>query len=51
MASNLIDTLTIFKTMEIKPNFSELSRVFGKDHHTIKKMYVGLLLVSRTKYA
>lgn len=41
MELNLVGTLTAFKTMDIKPNFSELARTFGKDRHTIKSMYGG----------
>src|SRR5574344_472210 len=31
--------LRSLKNMEIKPNYSELSRRFKKDRHTIRKMY------------
>lgn len=41
MELNLIATLNYHKIMSIKPNFSELSRIFGKDRHTIKKMFIG----------
>jgi len=41
MELNLIGTLTMLKTMGILPNYSELARTFGKDRHTIKKMYDG----------
>jgi len=41
MECNLEETLTICKLMNTVPNFSELSRVFHKDRHTIKKMYDG----------
>lgn len=41
MELNLVGTLTMFKTMGMLPNFSELARVFGKDRHTVKNMYVG----------
>ena len=41
MELNLIGTLNILKTMKMMPNFSELARTFGKDRHTIKKMYDG----------
>lgn len=41
MELNLVGTLTMFKTMGILPNFSELARTFGKDRHTIKNMYDG----------
>lgn len=41
MELNLIGALTMFKTMDMVPNFSELARAFGRDRHTIKKMYEG----------
>lgn len=41
MELNLIGTLNVLKTMGMMPNFSELARTFGKDRHTIKKMYDG----------
>lgn len=41
MELNLIGALTMFKTMGMLPNFSELARTFKKDRHTIKKMYDG----------
>lgn len=41
MEFNLVGTLTMFKTMEMRPNFSELSHTFEKDRHTIKNMYDG----------
>ena len=41
MEVNLLGSLTILKSMKIKPNFSLLGRQFGKDRHTIKKMYEG----------
>ena len=41
MELNLIGTLTMFKTMGMLPNISELARTFKKDRHTIKKMYDG----------
>lgn len=37
MGLNLIGTLTMFKTMGMLPNFSELAHTFGKDRHIIKK--------------
>ena len=37
---NLIGELFIMKDLEIKPNFSCLSRKYGRDRHTIKKYYV-----------
>lgn len=41
MEPNLIGALTMFKTMDMVPNFSELARTFGRDRHTIKKMHEG----------
>ena len=41
MELNLIGTLNVLKTMKMMSNFSELARTFGKDRHTIKKMYDG----------
>ncbi len=38
---NLKGQLEIMKTLEIKPNFSELERSFGVERHTIKKYYEG----------
>ena len=42
MELNLIGALTMFKTMEMVPNFSEFARTFGRDRHTIKKMTKGM---------
>lgn len=39
MKKNLLGELFIMKEMDIKPNFSELSREYGIDRHTIKKYY------------
>lgn len=33
--------LIIIKTMDLKPNFSELSRKYGYDRRTVKKYYDG----------
>lgn len=41
METNLIGTLTFLQLMGIEPNYSELSRIFKKDRHTIKNMYAG----------
>ena len=49
MELNLIGTLTMFKTMGMLPNFSELARTFKKDRHTIKKMYDGKKKKERKK--
>lgn len=40
---NLKGELLCLKTEDIKPNFSELSRVYGIDRRTIKKQYLGLI--------
>lgn len=39
---NLKGELLCLKTNEMKPNYSELSRIYGKDRRTIKKEYLGL---------
>ena len=49
MEVNLLGSLTILKSMNIKPNFSLLGRQFGKDRHTIKKMYEGKAKKERKK--
>ena len=41
MELNLVGTLPMFKTMRMRPNYSELTRTFGKDRNTIKNMYDG----------
>ncbi len=41
MITNLQGQLTILKTMNIKPNFSELAREYELDRRTIKKYYDG----------
>ena len=51
MELNLIGALTMFKTMDMVPNFSELARTFGRDRHTIKKMYEGKERRQRKKRA
>ena len=33
--------LKIMKALGIKPNFSELQRIYGINRHTIKKYYEG----------
>jgi len=38
---NLLGQISIFKAMEIKPNFSELAREYGVDRRTVKKYYEG----------
>ena len=49
MENNLIGTLMFFKTMNIKPNLSELARQFKKDRHTIKNMFEGKEAKERKK--
>lgn len=51
MELNLIGALTMFKTMDMMPNFSELARTFGRDRHTIKKMHEGKRRKRRKKRA
>lgn len=41
MKTNLNGTLLYFRSINMKPNYSELARYFGVDRHTIKNMYVG----------
>lgn len=41
MNNKLLTQLKIFKLMDIKPNFSELARVYDVDRRTIKKYYDG----------
>jgi len=38
---NLKGQLEIMKSLDIKPNFSELERAFGIERHTVKKYYEG----------
>lgn len=40
---NLKGELLCLKTENIKPNFSELARIYGIDRRTIKKQYLGLI--------
>ena len=39
MERNIIGDLLIFKTMGMKPNFSELERIYGIERHTIAKYW------------
>ena len=41
MIMNLQGQLTILKSMNIKPNFSELAREYDLDRRTVKKYYEG----------
>lgn len=45
----VIGVLSIMKDFNMKPNFSELERVYGIDRHTIKK-YVSVKFKGSTKY-
>jgi len=36
---NVLGMLEIYRSYNMKPNFSELSRIYGLDRHTIKKYY------------
>ena len=40
--NNIQGEILIMKTMNIKPNFAELSRVYDLDYRTIQKMYNGI---------
>ena len=35
---NVLGMIDIIKSLKVKPNFSELSRIYGLDRHTIKKI-------------
>ena len=39
MENNIFGELTLMKQLNIKPNYSDLSRRYGLDRHTIKKYY------------
>ena len=39
MKKNIEGELLILKTMNIKPNFSDLARTYGMDRHTISKLW------------
>ena len=36
---NIRGMLEIYRSCHMKPNFSELQRIYGIDRHTIKKYY------------
>ncbi len=38
---NLTAHLNMIKAMKMKPNFSELARIYGMDKRTVKKYYEG----------
>lgn len=46
---NLKGELLCLKSENIKPNFSELSRIYGVDRRTIKKQYLGLTTERKKK--
>lgn len=39
MNVNIIGTIQSFKLMQLKPNYSALSRAYGTDRHTLSKMW------------
>lgn len=45
----VIGVLSIMKDFNMKPNFSELERVYGIDCHTIKKYYENGSILERKK--
>lgn len=45
----VIGVLSIMKDFNMKPNFSELERVYGIDRHTIKKYYENGGILERKK--
>lgn len=47
MEINLVGEIKIMKEMDIKPNFSELSRKYNIDRHTVKKIYENDGLIAR----
>ena len=46
---NLETQLAIIKGMELKPNFSELARMYGFDRRTVKKYYEGYVGKPKTR--
>lgn len=38
---NLTAHLNMIRAMKMKPNFSELARIYGVDRRTVKKYYEG----------
>ena len=49
MILNLKGQIEIIKAMDLKPNFSELSRIYDMDRRTIKKYYEGYEGKSKTR--
>ena len=41
MAKNLKGQIEIMKALDMKPNFSQIAKSFGKDWRTVKKYYEG----------
>ena len=39
MERNIIGDLLILKQLNIKPNFSELARIYDMDRHTVAKYW------------
>lgn len=50
MKRNIIGEIRIMKELNIKPNFSQLSREYGVDRHTLKKYYDNDGIPERKKY-
>ena len=46
----VIGVLSIMKDFNMKPNFSELERMYGIDRHTIKKYYENGGIPERKKF-
>ncbi|QVK16933.1 transposase [Mycoplasmatota bacterium] len=48
---NVLGMLDILRTYDMKPNYSELARIYGLDRHTIKKYYEdgGKKLITRKR--
>ena len=46
---NIIGVLRIMDDLKIKPNYSELSRAYGVDRHTVKKYHQNGSIPKRKK--
>ena len=46
---NLTAHLNMIRAMKMKPNFSELARIYGMDRRTVKKYYEGYEGKSKNK--
>lgn len=45
---NLVGVIMIMKDMNVKPNYSELERIYGVDRHLIKEIYVTEIMLNLT---